>query len=126
MPGAGYAGIEDINGSRSRRGGTMTIEQRVRRQQQIVSKLAAQLRFEMLVLRRLEDRARPDHASPEPDILMDSLAAVHGAALRRHLAAALQRPLSDDEATGGVKGDRGGVGDVERADGAGNFEPREQ
>ena len=104
----------------------MTIEQRLRRQRQIVSKLAAQLRFEMLVLRRLEERARPDRASPGPDVLMDSLAAVHDAALQRHLAGTVQRLVSDDEAAGGVEGDCRGIGDVERADGAGNFEPREQ
>ncbi|RYE77431.1 MAG: hypothetical protein EOP19_22925, partial [Hyphomicrobiales bacterium] len=70
-PGVHDAGAEDINDSRSKLGGTMTIEQRLRRQRQIVSKLAAQLRFEMLVLRRLEERARPDRASPGPDVLMD-------------------------------------------------------
>ena len=104
----------------------MTIERRLHRQRQVVSKLVAQLRFEMLVLRRLQDRARPDGRPPGSGGVMRSLAAVHEAALRRHLVEVLQPRLSDDEAAGGVEGDRGGIGDVERADGAGNFEPREQ
>lgn len=126
IPEARDAGAKTINDSRSERGGTMTIERRLLRQRQIVSKLAAQLRFEMLVLQRLEERARSDRALPVAGDVMNSLAAVHEAALWRHLAGVLDPRLSDDEAAGGVEGDRGGVGDVQRADGAGNLKPREK